>query len=145
MEAIRREPGKIALVIAADIALYKANNAAEPTQGAGAVAMIIDQPSIAEIEPVSYPFSMPVFDFWHPLEEQYPLVDGEFSLECYQEAARQCFSALVKDRSLEEVLESFKACCFHTPSRKWLRKHFLQSANNMVGQTIKSNSIIVKK
>lgn len=115
-------PGKVALVIAADISLYKAKNAAEPTQGAGAVAMIIDQPLIAEVEPTSYPFSMPVFDFWHPLDEQYPLVDGEFSLNCYKEAAKQCFEALLQNRSLEEVLDSFKACCFHTPFPKMVKK-----------------------
>lgn len=119
-------PEKAALVIATDIALYEPNDPAEPTQGAGAVALIIDEPDIAEIEPVSYPFSMPAFDFWHPLNKSYPLVDGKYSLECYKRAARDCFQALIRDRGLEEVLALYQACCFHTPFPKMVKKGFTE-------------------
>jgi len=56
-----------ALVVAADEALYEPGDPGEPTQGAGAVAMVIDEPEIAAIEPVSYPWSEPQFDFWRPV------------------------------------------------------------------------------
>ncbi len=35
--------GKAALVIAADVALYELEDPGEPTQGAGAVAMVVDE------------------------------------------------------------------------------------------------------
>ncbi len=46
--------GRAALVIAADEALYELRDPGEPTQGAGAVAMIVDQPVIAAIDPASF-------------------------------------------------------------------------------------------
>lgn len=119
-------PGKAALVIASDIALYEPNDPAEPTQGAGSVAMIIDEPHVAEIDAISYPFSMPTFDFWHPLDKTYPLVDGKFSLECYKRAARDCFQAMTHDKMLEEILANFHACCFHTPFPKMVKKAFFE-------------------
>ena len=62
--------GKAALVVASDVALYAPKDPGEPTQGAGAVAMIISEDArIAEIELASYPYSMPVFDFWRPVGE----------------------------------------------------------------------------
>lgn len=117
-------PNKAALVIAVDIALYAPGDPGEPTQGAGAVAMVIDEPLIAEIEGTSFPFSMPAFDFWHPLDKAFPMVDGQFSLECYKRAARDCFQAMIHDKMLEEVLAQYRACCFHTPFPKMVKKSF---------------------
>jgi hydroxymethylglutaryl-CoA synthase len=55
---------KAALIIAADVSLYALNDPGEPTQGAGAIAMIVDdRHQIAEIDVTSYPWSKPVFDF----------------------------------------------------------------------------------
>ncbi|MDH3817549.1 MAG: hypothetical protein OES21_02980, partial [Myxococcales bacterium] len=47
--------GKAALVIASDVALYSLGDPGEPTQGAGAVAMIIDEPTVAHVAPRSFP------------------------------------------------------------------------------------------
>ncbi len=120
------QPKKAALVIATDIALYAPNDPGEPTQGAGAVAMIIDEPLIAEVDATSYPYSMPAFDFWHPLDKAFPLVDGQFSLECYKRAARDCFQAMIHDKMLEEILAQYRACCFHTPFPKMVKKAFFE-------------------
>jgi len=115
-------PGKAALVIATDISLYEVGEPSEPTQGAGAVAMIIDKPLIAEIEPISYPWSKPAFDFWRPVGRAHPLVEGQFSLQCYQNAATECFHALIGKRDPEAVLQEFRALCFHTPFPKMVKK-----------------------
>jgi len=117
-------PGKAALVIAVDISLYKTGEASEPTQGAGAVAFIIDEPLIAEIDPISYPWSKPAFDFWRPVGMAHPLVEGQFSLRCYEEAAVECFRALTNQNDPEKVLEAFHAICFHTPFPKMVKKAF---------------------
>ncbi len=111
-----------ALVVAADVALYEPGDPGEPTQGAGGVAMIIDEPEVAAIEPVSYPWSEPEFDFWRPVGDRYPSVDGPLSLDCYKRAAQHCFQALVGKRDAEEVLSELAAICFHVPFPKMVRK-----------------------
>ncbi|MDH3744719.1 MAG: hydroxymethylglutaryl-CoA synthase [Acidobacteriota bacterium] len=111
-----------ALVVAADVALYEPGDPGEPTQGAGAVAMVIDEPRVASIDPVSYAWSEPEFDFWRPIGDSYPSVDGALSLDCYKRAAENCFKALVGKRNPEEVLSELAAICFHVPFPKMVRK-----------------------
>jgi hydroxymethylglutaryl-CoA synthase len=111
-----------ALVVAADEALYEPGDPGEPTQGAGAVAMIIDEPEIASIDQVSYPWSEPEFDFWRPVGNSYPSVDGPLSLDCYKRAAENCFKALVGRRDPEQVLSELAAICFHVPFPKMVKK-----------------------
>jgi hydroxymethylglutaryl-CoA synthase len=117
---------KAALVIAGDISLYEEGNPSEPTQGAGAIAFIIDQPLIAEIDPVSYPWSEPVFDSWHPANKTYPQEDRNFSLECYIKAAHECFHDLCQDNDFEKMLNELSAMCFHTPFPKMVKKVFYE-------------------
>lgn len=114
--------GQAALVVAADVALYEEGDPGEPTQGAGAVAMVIDEPTVASIDSVSYPWSEPEFDFWRPVGEDYPRVNGALSLDCYKRAARNCFRALVGARDPEEVLAKLAAVCFHVPFPKMVKK-----------------------
>jgi hydroxymethylglutaryl-CoA synthase len=117
---------KAALVIAADIALYEEGDPGEPTQGAGAVAFVVERPEIALIDPVSYTWSDPQFDFFRPLGHEYPIVDGKLSLECYKKAAEQCFHALLAERDPEKALETFTAICFHVPFPKMVKKAVLR-------------------
>lgn len=113
---------RAALVIAADEALYAPGDPGEPTQGAGAVAMIIDEPDVAVIEPDSFPWSEPAFDFWRPVGESFPRVEGKLSLECYKRAAERCFRALVGQQDPEKVFADFTAFCFHVPFPKMVLK-----------------------
>ena len=114
--------GKAALVIAADVALYAEKDPGEPTQGAGAVAMVVDGPEIASVDLDSYAFAEPAFDFWRPVGEAYPRVDGPLSLDCYMKATRECFEQLVGDRDPAEALEAFAHLCFHVPFPKMVKK-----------------------
>ncbi len=117
--------GKAALVLAADIALYAEKDPGEPTQGAGAVAMVIAEPTLATIEPQSFAYSEPAFDFWRPVGEAFPRVDGQFSLECYKRAAAECFRDLVGDGDSRAILGAFRALCFHVPFPKMVKKAVL--------------------
>jgi len=119
---------KAALVVAADVALYEPGDPGEPTQGAGAVAFIIDKPEIAAIEPVSYTWSEPEFDFYRPVGESYPRVDGKLSLDCYKRATEACFRALVSDGDPAKALDAFTALCFHVPFPKMVRKAVMRLA-----------------
>ncbi len=118
--------GQAALVIAADEALYEQQDPGEPTQGAGAVAMIVDQPEIATIEPISHSWSEPAFDFWRPVGESYPRVDGPLSLDCYKRAAENCFKSLVGEGDAKKVLSELAAICFHVPFPKMVKKALFQ-------------------
>lgn len=114
--------GKAALVIATDVALYELASGGEPTQGAGAVAFIVEEPRIASIDVDSFTYSRPAFDFWRPVGQECPSVEGQLSLACYKEAAASCFQQLVGDRKALDVLGAFKSVSFHVPFPKMVFK-----------------------
>ena len=109
---------KAALVVAADIALYAEGHSGEPTQGAGAIAFIIDKPIIASINLNSYYWSESQFDFWRPVGNKYPEVNGRLSLTSYINATMQCFAQLAPKQDLASILAEFKYLCFHVPFPK---------------------------
>lgn len=81
---VARNRDERVLVIAGDIARYAADTAGEPTQGAGAVAMLVGaDPQLLEIEPVNGVWSAHIDDFWRPNDLSTPLVDGALSLDAY--------------------------------------------------------------
>lgn len=117
--------GRAALVIASDVALYSLGDPGEPTQGAAAVAMIVDEPTVAAVSPTSFAYSSPAFDFWRPVGDSFPSVDGQLSIDCYRRAVVECFGALIGDRNAREVLDRYRAMCFHVPFPKMVKKAVL--------------------
>ena len=108
--------GRYALVIASDIARYERESLGEPTQGAGAVAMLIcANPRLMALKEVSS-FSKNVYDFWKPLGKKYPVVDGMFSAQCYADAATYCFQ--------QEPLNKDAAFVFHAPYPKLVQQTY---------------------
>ncbi|MEM7496021.1 MAG: hydroxymethylglutaryl-CoA synthase, partial [Myxococcota bacterium] len=60
-------PNKKALVLASDIARYPLGSRGEPTQGCGAVAMLVTaRPRILALEPGEGLHAQDVMDFWRP-------------------------------------------------------------------------------
>lgn len=120
--------GRKALVIASDIAKYPPESAGEPTQGAGAVALVISEnPSIIEFDRSrSGVFAGQVHDFWRPLDMAQALVDGKYSLDCYLEALRGAFADFrAQSAAAGEVpsgaavlSDSFARFLYHTPFPK---------------------------
>jgi len=126
--------GRKALVIASDIARYGKNTAGEPTQGAGAVAMLIsDNPTLFEIDYQNEGFfAKQVMDFWRPLYSKEAIADGHYSIQCYLEAftgAYEMFknndtmmngnsSAIISNRFSEQ----YEACLYHVPFVKMALK-----------------------
>lgn len=81
---VARDPSERVLVVASDVARYDLDTAAEPTQGAGAVAMLVAAgPGIAEIEPATGVHTVDVDDFWRPNDSVTAVVDGKLSVEAY--------------------------------------------------------------
>jgi hydroxymethylglutaryl-CoA synthase len=91
-----------ALVIAADVARYEIGSPGEPTQGAGAVAMLIGRsPQALVLGEDSAAWASNVHDFWRPFGRREARVEGKYSVECYLEALRGAFTAY---RALERPL-----------------------------------------
>ncbi|MER2063750.1 MAG: hydroxymethylglutaryl-CoA synthase, partial [Alkalibacterium sp.] len=84
MGHIALNPEKKALILGADIAKYGLNTPGEPTQGAGAVAMVLSSnPRILALDNDSASLTKDISDFWRPLYSDYAFVDGKFSNEAY--------------------------------------------------------------
>ena len=127
--------GKAAIVVCSDIARYGLNTAGEPTQGAGAIAMLVsDTPELFELDRgVSGFASTPVFDFWRPLGSREAVVDGHYSISCYLEAlstAYAGYTAVALDRETvrhSDALpsEQLAHIAYHVPFCKMAKKaHF---------------------
>jgi hydroxymethylglutaryl-CoA synthase len=114
-----------ALVIASDIARYGIGTPGEPTQGAGAVAMLISKaPRLMTVEELST-YSTSVYDFWKPLDEKYPIVKGVYSVQCYLNAAKACFGKAAISRDAAFV--------YHTPYPKLVEKAHAEVAS-LIGE-----------
>lgn len=123
--------GRAALVVATDVALYAPSDPGEPTQGAGAVAMVVEEPEVAAIDLASHPWSEPAFDFWRPVGEDFPRVDGQFSLDCYKRAAAHCFRSWLGRRPAAEAFGELTALCFHVPFPKMVKKAVLHLGEDL--------------
>jgi hydroxymethylglutaryl-CoA synthase len=126
--------GRSALVICSDIARYGIGTAGEPTQGGGAVAMVIRQnPAMLEIDVgISGTSSTHVHDFWRPLGLREAQVDGHYSVQCYLDALADAYRGwkrraiareLVRDSEL--VSEKLARICYHVPFCKMAKKAHL--------------------
>lgn len=116
--------GRNALVICSDIARYALHSAGEPTQGAGAVAMIIgENPRLIEIDHgVSGSYSKDVDDFWRPLYSKEAFVDGQFSVQCYLDAIAGAYGSY-RAVAAEDGLEPHLARrVYHVPYGKMAKK-----------------------
>jgi hydroxymethylglutaryl-CoA synthase len=131
--------GKAALVICADIAMYESNHPGEQTQGAGAAALIINQPKIFSVALDSYYWSEPQFDFWRPVGRDYPEVNGRLTLSCYNKAVISCFTQLANNNP-EEILATladYQYINFHVPFIK-----MVQTAVTSLGHKCKWGSLV---
>ena len=123
--------GRKVLVIASDIARYGKNTAGEPTQGAGAVAMLIsDNPQLLEIDHRNEGFfATQVMDFWRPLYSKEAFADGHYSIQCYLDALSGAYNSYKKDTLRHDggsvsgnFADQFEACLYHVPFVKMAAK-----------------------
>lgn len=84
---VARNPNERVLIISSDIARYQLDSPGEPTQGAGAVAMLVSaNPALLEIEAAAGLFTDDVDDFWRPNDSTTAVVDGKLSMSAYLDA-----------------------------------------------------------
>ncbi|CAK3815417.1 Hydroxymethylglutaryl- synthase [Lecanosticta acicola] len=139
--------GRNAIVVMGDIALYKKGNA-RPTGGAGCVAMLIGPDAPLAFEPGQRgSYVKHAYDFYKAdLTSEYPLVDGQYSIQCYTEAVDECYKAYnareeqIKSKANghangvhpapETPLDRFDYMCFHAPTCKLVSKSYARLLYN---------------
>ena len=125
--------GKSAIVICSDIARYGVKTAGEPTQGAGAVAMLVSaHPELLAFDlGLNGTSSTHVFDFWRPLGRREAVVDGHYSIDCYLEALAGAYRdwrgkaearELVRRGASALPSEQLAALGYHVPFCKMAKK-----------------------
>jgi len=114
--------GRTALIVCTDIARYQLGSAGEPTQGAGAVALLVrEEPRLLELESgTSGSYSRNVDDFWRPLDRKEALVDGKLSVQCYLDALAGAYGEWKKVAPKSSSPLSRR--CYHVPYGKMARK-----------------------
>lgn len=135
--AIRLAQGHIALnpeskvlVVASDIAKYGLETGGEPTQGAGAVAILLSsQPKIIALDSQSATFTQEMPDFWRPLYSTWAFVDGKYSNTAYLDTLQATWARYQEKTSA--VISDFDVLLFHVPYTKMGRKALQALANQM--------------
>ena len=112
-----RARGRKALVIASDIASYGLKTPGEPTQGAGAVAMVVsEQPRLLSFDQQRVgDYTRQVMDFWRPLYSKYAYADGHYSIECYLDALVGAYEDAIGSQINPASDDGLAACLYHIP------------------------------
>lgn len=127
--------GRYAIVVAADIAVYK-NGAARPTGGAGAVAMLLGRNApIVFDRGLRVSHMEHVYDFYKPdLHSEYPEVDGPLSNVCYIKALDTCYNRYLdkvqKKTDDKKCSTLFDFMLFHCPYTKLVQKSYARMSFN---------------
>ncbi|MDK4213582.1 hydroxymethylglutaryl-CoA synthase [Staphylococcus warneri] len=118
---LANRPEEKVLVIASDTARYGLQSGGEPTQGAGAVAMMISHnPGILQLNNDAVAYTEDVYDFWRPTGHAYPLVDGALSKDAYIRSFQHSWNEYAKREN--KSLADFESLCFHVPFTKMGKK-----------------------
>ncbi|MBM7636819.1 hydroxymethylglutaryl-CoA synthase [Streptococcus saliviloxodontae] len=134
---IEKHPKSRVLVIASDIAKYGINSSGEPTQGAGAVAMLVTaEPRILSFNDDNLAQTRDIYDFWRPNYSSTPFVDGMFSTKQYLDCLKTTWSEYQKRQ--ETDLSSFDAFCFHLPFPKLALKGLNKIMDKSLEDSVKT-------
>jgi len=118
--------GKAALVVVSDIAKYDIGSSGEMTQGAGAVAMLLnDEPRLMAFDPrVTATSIKDEYDFYRPFGKETPIVHGQYSNLLYLIQVRKALDAykknalskgLIKLNEGESILDHIDYINMHLP------------------------------
>ncbi|MFC1760816.1 hydroxymethylglutaryl-CoA synthase family protein [Planctomycetota bacterium] len=109
------------LVLSTDISRYSTGSSGELTQGAGAVAVLVEHdPSLLAIDLATVgQFSADADDFFRPLGESAARVRGGHSIKCYRKALAAAFKdhCRQRDQAEHDVIKDTDFFVLHTPFR----------------------------
>jgi len=118
--------GKSAIVVVSDIAKYDMGSSGEYTQGAGAIAMLLnDNPRLLQFDSKVTSTSIKnEYDFYRPFGKETPIVHGQYSNLLYLIQVKKAFEAYKKKAILtgliniqpgETILDHIDYLCMHLP------------------------------
>jgi len=118
--------GKNALVVVSDIAKYDLGSSGELTQGAGAIAMLLnDNPRLLSFDPkVTATSIKDEYDFYRPFGKETPIVHGQYSNLLYLIQVKTALMAykkkalaqgIIKLKDGESILDYIDYICMHLP------------------------------
>ncbi|MBT8100010.1 MAG: hydroxymethylglutaryl-CoA synthase [Gammaproteobacteria bacterium] len=128
--------GGQAIVVCADIAEYARGSSGEPTQGAGAVAMLLEEdPKLAVVDLIGSGSASDyrIMDFRKPMSrfcgqdrseshqvQDYPVFNGKYSTTCYIDETLNALNDMYEKRGLNaiEYLRSLRTVFMHRPYRR---------------------------
>lgn len=128
--------GGQAIVVCADIAEYARGSSGEPTQGAGAVAMLLEEdPQLAVVDLVASGSASDyrVMDFRKPMlrfcgqdrsethqVQDFPVFNGKYSTTCYIDETLHALNDMYEKRALCSIehLRSLRTLFLHRPYRR---------------------------
>jgi hydroxymethylglutaryl-CoA synthase len=128
--------GGQAIVVCADVAEYARGSSGEPTQGAGAVAMLLEEdPTLAVVDLVRSGSASDyrIMDFRKPMlrfcgqdrsethqVQDYPVFNGKYSTTCYIDETLHALNDMYEKRGLRatENLRSLSTVFMHRPYRR---------------------------
>lgn len=119
----------VAIVVSSDIAKYALGSSGEPTQGAGAVAMLLEQkPTLLEVDLAGCgsASSYRAIDFRKPMIRtagkggffpETPVFNGKYSTTCYLDQALHATGEMLRrlERGSREYLRAVRAVFMHRP------------------------------
>ncbi|KAI8871411.1 hydroxymethylglutaryl-CoA synthase [Ramicandelaber brevisporus] len=122
--------GRLALVVAGDIAVY-ASGPARPSGGAGVAVMLVGPDAPLVVEPqLRGTYMDHLYDFYKPdLSSEFPVVDGPLSTKSYVAALDKAYSAYLAKLAISEPetpsdRSAFDYHVFHSPYTKQVAKGF---------------------
>jgi len=118
--------GKHAIVVVSDIAKYDMGSSGEYTQGAGAIAMLLnDNPRLLQFDSKVTSTSIKnEYDFYRPFGKETPIVHGQYSNLLYLIQIKKAFEAykkkamdtgIIKLQEGETILDHIDYLCMHLP------------------------------
>jgi hydroxymethylglutaryl-CoA synthase len=128
--------GSQAIVVCADIAEYERGSSGEPTQGAGAVAMLLEEdPKLAIVDLVGSGSASDyrVMDFRKPMSrfcgqdrseshqvQDFPVFNGKYSTTCYVDETMHALNDMYEKRGITAIdyLRSLRTVFMHRPYRR---------------------------
>ena len=128
--------GSQAIVVCADIAEYAQGSTGEPTQGAGAVAMLLEEDpklAIVDLDKSGSASDYRVIDFRKPMlrfcdqgrsetnhVQDFPVFNGKYSVTCYLDQTMHALNDMYEKRKLNSLnyLRSLRSLFLHRPYRR---------------------------
>ncbi len=118
---VAQRPDRKVLVVASDIARYGLGTPGEPTQGAGAVAMVISaEPRLVAFDTAVGSYTADEMDFWRPNYLREAQVDGKHSIRVYLEALEHAWRDYREQGGAPYA--SLDRFCYHLPFNKMGQK-----------------------